>query len=270
MKSNKLFPGIPKVFVKAQNNDVNQTVFYKNTRMERIGNQMNEINDSLKTHDRLYTSTNRRLEAQELCLSKVQQMHDELKNFVTLKSELQKELKERVDVIEKQEKELEEELVQLHDKKDCLTKQVRQLEIAKQYLDDEVKRQQSQIINTDFHVKQVEKDQENYKEQLEQLAQLVGVQSIDHEDLLKTVKENEEEQKQMQVELDQLITKVIALSLQHREQEKLHVDLYTQVTQLKAVSYETTKQLKQAISRLHSELKEVDFKVLEKKENRVH
>jgi chromosome segregation ATPase len=247
----------PKVYADTQTDEVNQKFFYINTRIEKINSQFNEVNRTIGVHDQIHHTFSKQLEEQDENTRKLQLMHEDLVEVVEEKSDIQQELIKRVGKSEEDTVVLQQQLQALSEAKDSLTEQLISLEAAKYNLYTAIDEHSNQLKEQTDQLQKVKNDQSNQNFKHDELVQLVGVQAIDHEDLLKRVKENEAEQKQLQISLEDLIDKTAELALQHREQEKMHLDLYTQLIQLKAVSSEASMHMKKSISKLNAELKEL-------------
>ncbi|MFC0560295.1 hypothetical protein [Halalkalibacter alkalisediminis] len=249
--------GEPKVFVEKQTDHVNQPFFYRNSRMVEINSRFGELQQTIREHGDVHKTLANKLNEQQGYTKKLDQIYEELKETVKEKSEIQEELVMKVTKYEEEKRVLQKQFEDLYQSKNKLADQVLQLETAKKDLYAEIKQHSTFLQEQEFHFQKVESEQLEQKERHDELIQQVGLQEIDHGDLLKKVKENEEEQKSIQLQVEELIERTATLVLQHRDQEKMHLDLYTELIQLKAVSGETNRHLHQSLAKVNSEIKQI-------------
>ncbi|WP_227935244.1 hypothetical protein [Alkalihalobacillus deserti] len=247
----------PKVYVEKQPNHVNQPFFYRNSKMDNIHARFSEVQRTIGTHGQVHRTFSNQLNEQQGFTQKLERMHDELKETVQEKSDIQQELLMKVKRYEKENNDFKKQFEELIQSKHMLEEQVIHLEKAKKDLYGEISQHHTYIQEQVLQFQKVESEQLDQKVRHDELVQQVALQEIDHEDLLKKVKENKEEYKLTQLQVEDLLKKTAALVLQHREQEKMHLELYTQLIQLKAVSTEVTKHLNQSLAKLNSEVKQI-------------
>ena len=244
--------GEPKVFVEKQADRVNQPFYYRNSRMEEINSRFGDIQRTVVNHGDFHKTLSNKLNEQQSFTQKLDHRHKKLKETVKEKSVLQDELAKSLCKYEEEKRVLQKQYEDLFESKNLLIEKVNLLETAKNDLYEEMNQHRYSLEEQELQFQKVEREQLEQKKNHDDLVQLVGLQEIDHEDLLKKVKENENEQKIVQLQVEELIEKSSSLVLQHREQEKMHLDLFTQLLQLKAESSEANRHFHQSLAKLNS------------------
>jgi chromosome segregation ATPase len=284
----------PKVFLQRPTGKINQQVFYSNKVMESIRSKFSELEYILGTHGQVHESIfkqlneqeaenkqvheslsiqldeqetmnkqvheniSKQLNEQETMNLELQSMHENLQREVEEKGEVQNRLQQRMDENEVERKNLEKKLVELVEEKNNLLGQLHTLEQSKSDLRAEVDDHNNRLRKQEVHYETMQEEQANQMQNHDELVLQVNLQKLDHEELMKKVKDNEQEQKQIHDRLHELVEQMNLLSLQQYEQESMHLDLFTQLIQLKSIHSETSQYMKESIEKLSTEIKKLE------------
>jgi chromosome segregation ATPase len=252
----------PKVFAHlwTQTSDVNQKVFYSNTVMEGIESRLDQLQHTITTHNHFHNTISNQVKKQESATRNLETMHENLKRLVDQKGNIQQELVTKLQKYETQKQSITQQLLEIAESKQVLTERLDTLEKAEQDIYVELNDQSNRIQEQELVCEQVKSDLSGQKERNDEMVQQFNLQEIDYGDLLQKVKEKEHVQKQVQNKLNELEELTTNLALQHRDQENMHLDLFTQLIKLKSITAEEANHIKQSIAKLKSEIKQLQEK----------
>ncbi|MBP3950983.1 hypothetical protein [Bacillus suaedae] len=204
----------------------NQNVFYSPTRVDHIEYQMKTILENSEKMSNRLVRQEQKTHSLQVLNEHVQTM---LKQKHNVLNELMMKLNEYVlekDMTVKQLNELEQTNLEIAARLD-------EYENNKDDLYEQLTEYNENLQSHDQLMKSVRKEQLNQKEQLEELVQQLQLREIDHDDLFEKVKDNETEHNQVEEQMNELIETIARLTSAHRNQEQLHLELYTEFLEFK-------------------------------------
>ncbi|KHF40176.1 hypothetical protein [Halalkalibacter okhensis] len=268
----------PKLFLRRPTVKFNQKIYYSNKVMENIHSQFGKLEHIIGTHDLVHENLTKQLDEQEKKTKQVhesitiqfneqivmneqfQKMHTRLKDSMEEKGDVQSRLLLTMEEYEVERVKLEEKLDEIAETKANLLDHLHTLEKTESDLRAEVTDQSSRISEQEARYDTMQKEQADQVQKQDEMFQQLNLQKLDHEELTKIVKNSQQDQKQMQAKIQELFEQMNFLSTQQYEQENMHLDLYTQLIQLKTIQTEMSNFMKQSIDKLNLEIEKLEIK----------
>lgn len=204
----------------------NQNVFYSPTRVDHIEYQMNKI---LENSERM----SKRIARQEQKTHSLQVLNEHVQTMLKEKHNLLTELMTKLNEYGLEKDMIVEHLNELEQTNQKIDARLNEYENNKDDLFKQLTEYNENLQTHDLLMKSVRKEQLNQKEQLDELVQQIQLREIDHDDLFQKVKDNETEQNQVEEQMNELIETIARLTSEHRNQEQLHLELYTEFLEFK-------------------------------------